>query len=88
MTWFGTTTLLIHCWDGFAVYNVLLTIKAQYTLCSQAIVWDIRRCALQTRLEGHQGGVFGVDLDQKSRTAFTASGDKVTSHTVYMLWCV
>ena len=39
------------------------------------------------RLEGHQGGVFGVDLDQESRTAFTASGDKVTSHCVYMYIC-
>ena len=43
----------------------------------QAVVWDIRHCALVRRLEGHRGAVFAVDLDSLARIAFTASGDKV-----------
>ena len=49
-------------------------------LLPQAVIWDIRHCSLVRRLEGHQGAVFAVDLDNPARVAFTASGDKVCSY--------
>lgn len=44
----------------------------------QALLWEIRHYRLSRRLEGHQGVVFGVDLDDSTQQAFTASGDKVS----------
>ena len=40
-------------------------------------MWDVRHCSVQRVLEGHNGAVFSVDLDENSELAFTASGDKV-----------
>ena len=60
-----------------AKIHVCILEHVEYHPLLQAVVWDIRHCALVWRLEGHRGAVFAVDLDSLARIAFTASGDKV-----------
>ena len=64
--------------------SAIMSWRMWYAICTQAVVWNIRRCKLKHQLYGHTGAVFAVDLDDKARLAYTGSGDKVNTKTVYL----
>ena len=54
---------------------------------TQAVIWNVRHCKLKQQLCGHAGAVFGVDLDEKAKLAYTGSGDKVNTVHVVVYVC-